>query len=361
MIISRYLIRETLQALAAVTLMLLVIFMSQQLIRLLSYAATGKLAANILLQFAGFEIPYLLALLLPLGMYLGIILVYGRLYAENELPVMQACGFSKKQLFRITMWIALWVSGVVMMLMLWVNPYLAAEKAKLVAHSMATENILSSLVPGRFQITNDGKRVVYVESMSRDHQHANNLFIADQDASNHSWTVLSATQGSQMKDKATQGRFVVANSGYRYQGVPGQKDYQIIQFKKYAVRLEDTITKTKRQEEQALSTYQLWSDYQKPENAAELQWRLSIPISVLLLALLAVPLSHLRPRQGKYSALLPAVLLYIVYINLLFVARDWVEAKLISPYLGMWWVHAIVLLLLALFIKMQIGRESRSV
>ena len=89
-IISRYLLKEVLASLLAVTIVLLLIFLSNQLVRYLSYAASGKIAAHLVVQLMGFEIPYLLALLLPLGLYLGIILAFGRLYADSEMAVLNA-------------------------------------------------------------------------------------------------------------------------------------------------------------------------------------------------------------------------------------------------------------------------------
>src|SRR4051812_29662838 len=114
MIISRYLIKEVFYALLAVTLVLLLVFLSNQLVRYLGYAASGKVAANVLLQILGFEASFLLALLLPLGLYLGIISTYGRLYADNELRIMQASGFSTQKLAQITGIFAVAVMAIVM-------------------------------------------------------------------------------------------------------------------------------------------------------------------------------------------------------------------------------------------------------
>lgn len=362
MIISRYLVKEVANALLAVTFVLLLIFLSNQLVRYLSYAASGKLAANLLFQLMGFEIPYLLGLLLPLGLYLGVILAYGRLYADSEMRVMHASGLSVSRLLRITTRIALGVGVVVLLLMLWVNPLLSAQKAKVLAQNAGTDTILNTLMPGRFQVGNDGKRVIYVEKISRDHKEASNLFLAEQAKEDNSpWVVLSAASGYQMKDRTTKLHYVVATDGYRYEGVPGQNDYKITQFKKYTVRIPQTIEISKRQELEAIPTSMLLHSYDKPANAAELQWRISIVISVLLLAALAMPLSHVQPRQGRYTILFPAILIYIIYVNLLFAARNLVEQKIISTTLGMWWVHVIILALATVLILRQAGWWRRKV
>jgi lipopolysaccharide export system permease protein len=357
MIISRYLNREVFNALLAVTLVLLLIFLSNQLVRYLSYAASGKLPATILFQLMGFEIPYLLALLLPLGLYLGIILGYGRLYADHEMSVLQACGFSTKRLLYTTAIPVVVIGLVVTLLMIEINPWIAAKKDELIAKSLSMEHVLDTLLPGRFQVSSDGERVAYVEQISRNRKMANNLFIAEQktapDSAQSRWVVVSASHGFQQMDPGTHDRFMVATDGFRYEGIPGQNDYKIIQFKKYAIRMGDAPVGMSRHAEESLPTLALFKTYHMPDHAAELQWRLSIPISVILLALLAIPLSHVRPRQGRYSSLLPAILIYVVYVNLLLITRSWIEQKSLPISLGLWWVHGLLLVFFVFFMWIQ--------
>lgn len=346
MILSRYLKKEVLATLLAVTLVLLLMFLSNALVRYLRYIAAGKVSANILFNLIGLEIPYLLAFLLPLGLYLGIIVAYGKLYADSELRVMHACGLSIGRLTAITMTLSVAVTALVTVLTLWVNPWIAAEKGRLVTQ----DNVLDTLMPGRFHVSNNGQRVLYVERVHQKTRQADNIFLADQgknpSADNVSaWTVVSAIKGAQMIDPKTHIRYMVANKGSRYEGLPGENDYKIVQFEKYAVRLPTIDLSSKRHEQEAIPTRSLWQHYQKPENAAELQWRLSIPLSTLLLSLLAIPLSYVQPRRGRYSQLLPALLLYFVYVNLLFLGRNWIEQKVLPISLGVWWVHGIVLIL----------------
>lgn len=365
-IISRYLNREIINTLLAVTFVLLLIFLSNQLVRYLSYAASGKLGANILWQLMGLEIPYLLALILPLGLYLGIILAYGRLYADSELHVLHACGLSGGRLIFLTSFLIIFVSSIVLILTLWVNPWLATEKDKLIKNSITEENILETLMPGRFQVSTDGKRVLYVERISRNHKLADNIFIADlkknvseEDSNESAWTVLSAKSGSQMIEPASKDRFMVARNGYRYEGIPGQMNYKIIQFDKYAVRLPQVVENSRRQQQESIPTATLWEHYQNPENASEFQWRVSIPLTVLLLGLLAIPLSHIKPRHGRYSQLFPALLIYLVYVNLLFISRSWIEQKILPIGLGMWWVHVLVFTLVLIFIMTQVNWDIK--
>lgn len=349
MIISRYLIKEVCGTLLAVTSILLLILISQQWVRYLSFAASGKIPANILLQIAGFEIPTLLAILLPLGLFLGIILTYGRLYADNELRVLHACGLSIERLTGITCLIAFITSLVVLVLMLWINPVIAIDQQKVLQNN-SVDNLLGTLIPGRFQVSSDGKRVVYVEKISRDHRQANNVFVAQQqknmiEETGTPWVVLSARAGHQVMDPKTKQPFIVTDDGYRYEGIPGQNNYKIIQFKRYAVYIPNASLANQREVQEAIPTYQLFKNYQNPQFASELQWRISIPLSAFFLALLAIPLSQVKPRQSRYAILLPAILIYVIYMNLLFAGRSLLEQKVIFTSMGLWWVHLMILLL----------------
>ena len=368
MIITRYLSKEVMNALLAITLILLLAFLSQQVVRYLNYVAIGKIPTGVLLQLVSFEIPYLLAFLLPLGLYLGILLAYGRLYSDNEMAILQMSGFGRCRLMRLTAVIGAVVSLIVLLLMTWVNPVISAKRQVMMASDEATLHLVQTLIPGRFQTSPDGRHVMYVEKLSRNHERAENVFMAqelkqaatttpqDGEPVRPAWMLVSAKEGYQEKDPASADQFFVTTDGYRYEGTPGQNDYKIVQFKKYAVRILQSDPRVTHEEVETLSTQQLWQSYDKPKEAAEFQWRFSVALSAILLALLAVPLSRVKPRQGRFLALLPAILIYICYINLLFVARHWVEQGHISIALGMWWVHALMLAIIG-FIMLFNARQ----
>lgn len=351
-IISRYLTREVSQALFVVTLVLLLAFLSQQMVRYMNFVAIGKIPTNVLLELVGFEVPYLLALLLPLGVYLGILLAFGRLYADHEMIIMQMSGYGSGQLYRLITSIAITVFAIILVLMLWVNPWISAKRQQVMGSDEATVHLIQTMIPGRFQVSPDGRNVMYVEKMSRDRLVAENIFLAEQkkntdakSAEQNAWMLVAANQGYQEKDKESNDQLFVAEDGYRYEGVPGQNDFKITQFKKYFVRLPQNSPQAAHAENESLPTEQLLVNYNNPKRAAELQWRVSVALSAVLLTFLAVPLSTVRPRQGRYLILLPAILVYIVYVNLLWIARRWVEQGVVPLDIGMWWVHGLMLML----------------
>jgi len=239
-----------------------------------------------------------------------------------------------------------------------VNPWVSLKRQQVMTSGEATAHMIETLMPGRFQVSPDGKHVMYVEELSRNHKRAKNVFLATQkvDKTNpelSDWMLVYARQGYQATVKHIPDPFFVTVDGYRYEGTPGQNDYKIIKFKKYAIRIPQNDIRIIHPEDEALSMTALWNDYGNPKRAAELQWRLSIALSALLLALFAAPLSSVRPRKSRFFVLLPAVIIYIIYINFLVVARHWVEEGDIPTVIGMWWVHLLMLaaVLAVIFIK----------
>lgn len=364
MIIVRYLSREVFNALVTVTLVLLLALLCQQAVRYLNYIAIGKVPTDVFLKLLSFEIPYLLTLLLPLGLYLGILLAYGRLYADNEMSMLQMCGFGNRRLIRLTLFIALLVSGVVLGFMLWINPMVSVKQRQTMESDEATLHLIQTMIPGRFQVSPDGSHVMYVEKLSRDRERAETVFLAQEkknpdNAEERNWMLVLANQGYQAKDNNTQEPFFVTEDGYRYEGTPGQNDYKIIQYKKYAVRINQPETHNTHKEDETLSVTQLWHDYDNPRRAAELQWRFSMGIAAFLLAILAVPLSRVQPKQSRYTTLLPAVIVYIVYMQLLSMARHWLEQGMVPIAVGMWWVHGVMLLFVMLTLFLSVVLPKR--
>lgn len=351
MILFRYLTREVLTSLSLITSLLFIILISNEIAHHLNQIASGKFAITILWKLIILESPRFLAILLPFGLFLAILFSYGRLYADYEMTALNACGCSLGRLTYLTLPLIILLTLIVAILNLWLNPYLLSYRNKLLSQS-GTAVELQTIRPGSFQQTNGGHRIIYVESVSPDHKSVKNIFMAQTNpkappSEITPWTMLSANSGYQMINPKTKEAFFIAVNGKRYQGLPGQSEYYITQFANYGI-LIDLDTSIVKNQEDAISSLTLWkaSKANKPSYFSELQWRLSAPISTLFLALLAIPLSRVNPRQGKYLHLLPAIVIYIVYLNLLLIGRNWIENGDISYRWGLWWIHGLILIII---------------
>ncbi|MDG9926002.1 MULTISPECIES: LPS export ABC transporter permease LptF [unclassified Pseudomonas] len=368
MIVFRYLSREVLTTLGAVSAVLLVIIMSGRFIKYLAQAAQGVLDPGVLFLIMGYRMPGFLQLILPLGLFLGILLAYGRLYLDSEMTVLSATGMSNRRLLAYSMAPA----TVVALMVAWLSLGLAPQGVGEVARIFNQQDALTefdTLVPGRFQAMKDGSRVTYTEGLSEDRGQLSGVFITEKrmtapangDKPKESGiTVLVAEKGRQ-EIQADGSRYLILENGYRYDGNPGQADYRATKYETHGVLLAKPSVSSEIGEREAIPTRELIGS-DEPRHQAELQWRLSIPLLVFIVTLLAVPLARVNPRQGRFLKLLPAILLYMAYLALLIGARGQLDKGKIPMELGLWWVHALFLLIgAALFLwqPMKLKLASR--
>ncbi|CAE6950629.1 MULTISPECIES: LPS export ABC transporter permease LptF [Pseudomonadaceae] len=364
MIVFRYLSREVLVTLSAVSAVLLVIIMSGRFIKYLAQAAQGVLDPGVLFMIMGYRIPGFLQLILPLGLFLGFLLAYGRLYLDSEMTVLSATGVSQQRLTAYSLAPALIVALLVGWLSLGLAPQGVAGVARILNQQDALTE-LDTLVPGRFQSIRDGSRVTYSQELSADRSELRGVFMSEKrfstdGTSERGITVLVAESGRQeIQDDGS--RYLILENGYRYDGEPGEADYRAIQYDTYGVLLPKPEVAIEANEREAIPTRDLFGS-DDPVLQAELQWRLSLPLLVFVVTLLAVPLSKVNPRQGRFLKLLPAIFLYMAYLGLLIAARGALDKGRLPTGLGLWWVHGIFLaigLLLLYWERLSLWWASR--
>lgn len=347
MVIQRYLAKEVFITLTALTSILLLIFLSNSFVQYLARSASGSIPGMLILKLMMIEIPNLLGLLLPLGLYMAILIAYGRLYAESEMIVLQACGYTQTQLIKSTLFLAFLTAIITGILVLWVGPLVAKDRRQLLDGG-GIFTIIQAIIPERFQATKTGERIFYVTDISRDHTDAKGIFFAEkqkpQPGETSTWRLLWADIG-EAKEDSTGEQFVVLKNGKEYKGAPGDADYEIMSFKDYKIRLPKGNIGGK-EDMRTVPTAELWP-INNPDifKAAEIQWRLSVPLMTLMLGLLAIPLSKVNPRRGKFAKILPAIIIYVIYANMMFIGRDGIVSKTVPIWLGLWWIHGVILLL----------------
>jgi lipopolysaccharide export system permease protein len=342
LIIFRYLSREVLLSTTAVTAVLLLIITSARLIKYLSDAATGKLDADFVMLVLAYRIPGFLELLLPLGLFLGILLGFGRLYLESEMVVLRACGVSHKRLVLYALGPALLVSCLVAVISLLVAPWGVGE-AKQIFAQQESRSELELLTPGRFQSQSGGRQVTYAQRLDTDSGVLEEVFVAQRNAQGQP-VLLFAERAEQARIDG-QGRFLVLEHGYRFDGAPGQADYSATRYGQYGVRLPEAPGALEIKEIEARPTAQLWGSADLRDRA-QLHWRLSLPVLAFIVTLIAVPMSRTNPRQGRFAKLIPSIILYLLYVALLTATRSAIEDGSVGPW-ALWLIHALFLLVTA--------------
>ena len=356
MIVFRYLSREVLLTFSAVSAVLLVIIMSGRFIKYLAQAAQGVLDPSVLLMIMAYRIPGFLQLILPLGLFLGVLLAYGRLYLEGEMTVLTATGMSEQRLLSYTLAPALLVA----LICAWLSFFLTPQGVQNVAQILNEQDALTefdTLVPGRFQSMRGGSRVTYTQELSSGRDELQGIFISEKDENrkakgeDSAITVLVAKTGRQ-ELQADGSRYLILEDGYRYDGTPGEADYRVIQYDTYGVLLPKPMVDVKVGARETMSSTALIG-HPDVKMQSELQWRLSFPLLVLVVTLIAVPLSRVNPRQGRFLKLLPAILLYMAYLSLLVAARGALDKGTLPISVGLWPVHILFLLIGVLLVYWQ--------
>ena len=358
MLIFRYLARDLISSTFAVCTVLLLVILSGRFVKYLAQAAAGELDAGILLAVIGYRLPGFLELILPLAFFLGILLAYGRFYVQNEMTVMMACGMSQARLVAYTMVPSILVALFVAWLSLDVGPT-GLRKAEALLTAQKERGELDGMAGNHFYPLQGGKGVTYAEEVSEKGL-MTDVFLAENnpEAEDGKQLVLVVAEtGRQHKSDPSQPGYLILEKGYRIQGVPGQANYQITRFEEYGQRLSKPKKSGRRAKADTLLTEELLKSDNKAHVAA-LQWRFSVPILVLVVTLIAIPLSKTNPRQGRFARMLPAVLLYVIYLVVLNAARGAVEDGKISTALGLWWVHALFLFIALLLLLIPVVRQK---
>jgi len=345
LIIYRYLAREVLMTTMAVAGIVLAIALGWRFSGYLSDAARGVLTKEVLFVIMAYRLPGFLELIIPVSFFLSIMLAYGRLYVDSEMIVLEACGMSPSRLLVITLTLGSVVTGITAMLTLWVKP--AAEaRVELLFNDQRNLTEYDTLAPGRFQSLRNGERVTYTKELSGQgrlsevfiNEYKTTNFFGPKDVS----TVVAAS-GTQRVDEHGN-RFLVLNDGLRYSGEPGRPGYQVIEYEEYGQLIERKEVRKRAPRRSAIPTRDLIGAEGIRERA-ELNWRIGIILMVPVIAVMAVPLSRVNPRQGRFTRLVPGMFLCFLYVILLSTGRGALEKKQVPIEMGLWWVHAGFLLL----------------
>ncbi len=353
MIVQRYLFREVLQVFAAVLVVLLLVYMSSRFVRYLGQAASGYISSDLVVQLMLLNLAENLSVLVPLALYVAVLLALGRLYRDSEIIAMSAGGIGVQQLANALFWFSCGFALVVALLSLYVAP-LAADWKQNLYEKAKGEAQIAGIQAGRFREFGAGERVVYVEKIAADGRSMSNVFARIVKKKSRSQDLLIAKKAYPSIQGQDQERFMVLEDGYRYTGTPGQLDFVITRFARHAVRLEPVARPGFRLLE-AKPSLELIRDGGL-KNIAELQWRISLPVSVVLLALLATAMARTNRRQGRYARLLSAFVLYFLYNNGIGIAQKLIERGDLSPLIGVWPVHLIFTLLALGMLYSQGGR-----
>ena len=356
MIFQRALLRELGNLAAAVFAALFAITLTTQLIRLLGQAATGRVVSEGVLALLGFAALNYLPVLLSLTLFVTVLMTLSRSYRDSEMVVWFGSGLSLLAWVRPVLVFGAPLVALVAVLSLFLSPW-AVGKADEYRRQMDLRDEASRVAPGVFREAAGSDRVFFVEEIAGDTRDVQNVFIAQMQQGKLG--VMVSRRG--YRETAANGdRFVILLDGRRYEWVPGTYDFRTMDFERYALRVETREAPGEQTSTKALSTIALLRNPSN-SNLSEFLWRIGLPISALILSLLAIPLSFVNPRASRSINLLFAIFSYAVYSNLISIVQAWVSQGRVPFHTGWWVVHAgmLAILVLLFYRRLQVGSMLR--
>jgi lipopolysaccharide export system permease protein len=337
LIIQRYLLREIVVAFGAVLGVLVLIYVSNRFVRYLAEAAAGTISGEAVLELLSLKLISSLSVFVPLAIFLSVLLALGRLYRDSEIIAMSAGGFGANRIaltvLLLSVVFALLSSG----LSLYVSPEFRARMEER-REQAREESVISAIFPGRFREFGYRDQVIYVEDVDRESERMHNVFVQVRRSEKNSLDLVVARSAYLQVDPRHKERYVVLEDGYRYEGAPGDLDFIVTKFQHYAVHAQTGTGVARHRRLEAIPSLELMRS-DDPAQLAELQWRVSMPLSVVILGVLAVPLARTSPKQGRYAKLFTSILVYFVYNNVLGIAQKLVERGDVPVWIGVWPVH----------------------
>ncbi len=334
-VLDRSIVKEIARTQVAIVAILMLILVGNRLVRFLSDAVAGRVSTDVLLVVLGLKSINYIVLILPPAFFLAAILVISRMYRDNEIAVLSAAGIGPVRVYRAVLAYAVPFALMVSLLSFFSLPWTEVKLAE-VMHQQSQRNDISGIIPGRFNEYRKGDVIYYVEDYGESKGQVNHVFIQNRQQNKLGVTVAKTAR--QTVDQETGARYLVLENGIRFEGQPGELDYSVFEFEAYGIKIDEANVENRRIKADSIATRQLLAS-SDPRQLAELHWRIAVPLSVLVLSVCVLPLSSSAPRSKNYSKALLALLVYVIYFNLLGLGRSWMIKGEMPLELGLWWVH----------------------
>ena len=327
------------------------ILVSGRLVKYLAKVAASTMDFSAMIALLGYRVPSLLELTLPLAFFLALLLCLGRMHTDNEISVLNACGVSERRLLGYVLMIASLFAIGVSYLSLILSP-LGMQRAEFVAEAQRSRGVFDDVISKKFYPFRDGDGVIHAVDVSSE-QVLSEVFLVLSPLSSATVSapaiVVSAEEAEQQSTDNDTKKYIVLNGGLRYEGIPGSTNYHITEFEEYGIRLSERRSYEQPVDLEAISTSELMIS-NEVDHIVALQWRFSIPLMIFVVALLAWPLSRAKPRQGQYSKLLPAIMLYLFYLVGLNALRGSIESGVVPSWVTLLPMHCVFIMIALILI-----------
>jgi lipopolysaccharide export system permease protein len=338
-ILDRYILREVVVSWLSVSGLLLTIMLTNQVARVLERAADSQYPRGVVLELIMLGAVQNLSLVIPVALLLGIVLALGRLYHDSEMTAAQACGVGSRPVLLPVMAFTVVLTALLAVLSLQVSPAATGRMLDLRREALRAGQF-APISAGKFSTFGGGSTVVYAQAADSDGT-LRRVFV--QRTRGNVLEIALAQRATHAYSEGGDLQVITLYDGERYEGIPGERRFRIVRFAENTipVRLPALSDGALALEGVPTSTLMASED---PAQHAEFHWRIALPIMAVIMALIAVPLARLRPRQGRYARVGFAILVFFLYIQLAIAGKMWLARGVTPEWLGLWWVHAAVAL-----------------
>ena len=334
-IFERYLLKQVIFSWLGISGILLIILLTNQVAQVLARAAEQQYPHGVVLELIWVGLLQNVTVLVPIGLLLGIVMALGRMYHDSEMAAAHACGISIWRLYVPLALLGALVTALLAWLTLDIAPRAAARMFDLRDVALRAGQF-APVSPGKFRNFGGSGSVVYAQSADADGT-LHNVFVKRNRGEVVEVAVAKTATHAISADLSLS--IITMFDGQRYEGVPGQANFRTVKFAENVIPVRLPQLGRSSATLDAVPTAML-SRAAENDRHAEYEWRLALPTMAVLLTVLAVPLSKLAPRQGRYAKVWVALLIYFVYANLLAASRVWLAEGRLPRMLGLWWVHA---------------------
>jgi lipopolysaccharide export system permease protein len=340
MIFSQSLRKEFTQTAIMAFMVLISILLTITVVRLLGMAAGGALSADAVAAMVAFGALTYLPVILSAAVFTALLLTVTRCYRDSEMIIWMSSGVSLGRFLLPVLKFAIPMALVVGLMSIVVAPWAIGKRAEYQS-KLESRDETSQITPGVFRESRQSNQVFFVDALSESKDKVSNVFV--QSVQDHKLGVIAANKGF-ISTAPNGDRYVVLQQGRRYEGQPGTESYALVDFDEADLRIEQKAISANAQSVKSMNVGQIIS-HPSLDGWGELHWRLGLPISLVVLAIFAIPLSYVNTRGGRSSNMIFALLAYMVYYNTMSIAQAWVVQGRMSPWLGIWPVHLIFLTL----------------
>ena len=358
-IVSRYLLRNLIVFFTAITFIITLVVFGNQFVLTVQESIERGIPVQELMPLVGFNMLRDIPIILTLSLFLSIIFTISQLYKNSEAIVMNAIGLNDKSFINIIQPLIIFFFVFISFLTIYAVPWANYQK-NIIQEETKNASEFSFITVGEFEEFKGGEIVFFAsESSSQEKNNEQNMeevFIYAFD--NNKPVIVLASSATKYINSENNSVYLRLKNGVRYHGIPGEANINILNFDLYDLEIisgdsQKSILSISEIEEK--TTIDLIKDGSLLANA-ELQWRISQPISILILSIFGVFLGKSSPRTGKGINLIIGLIIFMLYNNGLLVAKSAIESGQLNPIIGMFGIHLFLVLFLIIFYNFREGK-----